>query len=301
MSGTAPPRRRPQVQVRSPGSDVPPTLLPALAGRWDDLPDRLSVDELGIVAHMVNGDDIASEHLRRDVWDLATRLQRRHAETGAWEGNAVELLAGFFAVVRGWRGLYDYPSDGDEFHREAQTLYEAVRRRLHNHPEEVELVPAQAEPPSRYCFNWNLGNVKAGPNDPHMYLRGVWEVDSPEGAQAQAARANGLAHVATPAEVKEHGWACPPGKAVVVFDPPHAQCRFRAYGSLQEGASRWLGHHRAMAAKDPGFLAAINRGDTAAVAHTLKQARYYTGGEADYARLMAAKKTEIDRTLGPAS
>ena len=28
----------------------------------------------------------------------------------------------------------------------------------------------------RFCFNWNLGNVKAGPNDPHMCLRGVWEV-----------------------------------------------------------------------------------------------------------------------------
>jgi hypothetical protein len=153
----------------------------------------------------------------------------------------------------------------------------------------------------RYCFNWNLGNVKAGPNDPHMYLRGVWEVDSPEGAQAQTARANGLAHVATPTEVKEHGWSCPPGKAVVVFEPPHAQCRFRAYSSLEEGATRWLGHHRAMAAKDPGFLAAINRGDTGAVAHALKQAGYYSAGEADYARLMTAKKAEIDRMLGPIS
>jgi len=39
----------------------------------------------------------------------------------------------------------------------------------------------------------------------------------------------------------------------------------------------------------------------AALLHALEQARYYTGEERDYARLMAAKKTAIDRTLGPAS
>lgn len=48
-------------------------------------------------------------------------------------------------------------------------------------------------------------------------------------------------------------------------------------------------------------LAAINRGDTAAVAHALEQAGYYTAGEGDYARLMTVKKAEIDRTLGLAS
>ena len=59
--------------------------------------------------------------------------------------------------------------------------------------------------------------------------------------------------------------------------------------SLEEGATRWLGHQRGTAARDPGFLAAINRGDTAAVAHTLKQASYYSAGEADYARLMVRR------------
>lgn len=96
---------------------------------------------------MVNGYDIASDHLGCDVWDLAKQLQQGHANRATWEGNAIELLAGFFAVVRGWRGLYDGPHDGDEHHREAQSLYEAVRQRLREHPEEVELVPAQAEPP----------------------------------------------------------------------------------------------------------------------------------------------------------
>ena len=150
----------------------------------------------------------------------------------------------------------------------------------------------------KYCFNWTLGNVKAGPNEPHMYLRGVWEVDSPEGAQAQVARANGLAHVATPDEIKKHGYSCPTGKKVAVFDPPHPQCRFRAYGSLQDGAQRWLGHHQKIALRDANFVIALNKGDIGAVAHALKQAGYYTAGEADYARAMKRTKTEIDRNLG---
>jgi hypothetical protein len=150
----------------------------------------------------------------------------------------------------------------------------------------------------RYCFNWNLGNVKSGSNEPHMYLRGVWEVDSPDGAQAQVARANGLAHVATADEIKKHGWALPAGKAIAVFDPPHSQCRFRAYDSLQDGSQRWLGHHKAIALRDSNFVTALNAGDIAAVAHALKQTGYYTAGEADYTRAMTRTKAEVDRALG---
>jgi hypothetical protein len=151
----------------------------------------------------------------------------------------------------------------------------------------------------KYCFNWNLGNVKSGPNTPHMYLRGVWEVDSPAGAQSQVVQANGLAHIATDEEVKKHGWGRPTGKAIVVFEPPHPQCRFRACSSLQDGAQRWLGHHQAIAKRDPNFITALNAGDVAAVAHALKQARYYTAGEADYARAMTRAKAQVDQALGP--
>jgi hypothetical protein len=153
----------------------------------------------------------------------------------------------------------------------------------------------------KYCFNWNLGNVKSGAGEPHMYLRGVWEVDSPTGAAGQVARANGLAHVATADEIKKHGWSCPSGKAVAVFDPPHPQCRFRAYVSLRDGAQKWLGHHQRIAVRNSTYLASLNAGNVAAVAHALKLAGYYTAGEADYARAMTKTKAEVDRSLGPLS
>lgn len=151
----------------------------------------------------------------------------------------------------------------------------------------------------KHCYNWNLGNVKSGTGNPHMYLHGVWEVDTPAAAQAQVDKSGGLAHIATADEIKKHGWGLPAGKAIAVFDPPHPQSRFRAYGSLQDGSQRWLAHHQAIAARNPAFLTALNAGDTTAVAHALKQAKYYSGSEPDYARGMARYKAEIDRALGP--
>ena len=150
----------------------------------------------------------------------------------------------------------------------------------------------------KYCFNWNLGNVKSGPNDPHMYLHGVWEVDSPAKAQSQVDNAGGLAHLATAEEIRKHGWGCPEGKAIAVFDPPHPQSRFRAYASLQDGAQRWVAHHQATAKKRPDFVTQLNSGDCAAVAKTLKGVGYYTGSESDYARNMTSLKAQIDKQLG---
>lgn len=149
----------------------------------------------------------------------------------------------------------------------------------------------------KYCFNWNLGNVKAGANEPHMYLTNVWECDSQAGADAQIARAGGLARVATADEIKAHGWKCP--NVVVVFSPPHPQCRFHAYVSLADGAQRWVGRHKRIAAGNSGFLDALNGGDVAAVAHALNLVHYYTGAEADYALNMRRTKADIDRQLGP--
>jgi hypothetical protein len=149
----------------------------------------------------------------------------------------------------------------------------------------------------KYCFNWNLGNVKAGPNDPHMYLHNVWECDTPGGAAIQVQNSNGLAHIALPEEIKQHGWRC--AEAVVVFQPPHAQCRFRAYESLSVGAQLWLGHHQKIAKSNVDYVKAINAGDIPAVAHFLKLAHYYTAPEDAYASGMASQKKVIDQKLGP--
>lgn len=141
----------------------------------------------------------------------------------------------------------------------------------------------------RYCFNWNLGNVKSKTDQLHMYLRNVWEVVDARRAEGEVAKSGGLARIATEKEKKDHGWSCRPGQDVVVFSPPHWQCRFRAYASLEEGAQRWVAHHRdTIAKKHPEFLTHLNAGDVAAVANTLKDAGYFTANSETYARSMKA-------------
>jgi len=150
----------------------------------------------------------------------------------------------------------------------------------------------------RFCFNWNLGNVKAGPNDPHMYLKNLWECYPPADAATQVQNSGGLAHIATPQEIQQHGWNCNQN-VVVVFEPPHAQCRFHAYPSLALGAQLWLGHHQKIAQTNADYLTAINAGDLPTVAHILSLAHYYTAPEAAYVQGMTSQKKVIDQTLGP--
>jgi hypothetical protein len=134
--------RRPRVQLRDITADTPEHLRAGLEGRWLDLPERLGLHDLNIVAHMLQGYEIASEHLGRDALDVDADLRRRFDATGEWQGSTIELLVVFFMHVRAWRGLWEGPFAGDENHRTAQVLYEAVRRRLREHPEEVEFVAA---------------------------------------------------------------------------------------------------------------------------------------------------------------
>jgi hypothetical protein len=152
----------------------------------------------------------------------------------------------------------------------------------------------------RYCFNWNLGNVKAGPDDPHMYLSGIWEVLASNAAQAAVKNSGGFAHLASAAEIRKNGWSAPGnGQSIAVFYPPHPMCRFRAYASLQQGAQRWVQRYQGIARRNADFLTAVNAGDVPGTAHALRQVGYYTATEQSYAAIMASARGQIDRALGP--
>jgi hypothetical protein len=153
---------------------------------------------------------------------------------------------------------------------------------------------------AKYCFNWNLGNIKAkSANVLHMYLRNTWEGFSAHGAKVSVANSDGLAHIPTAEEVKAKGWRIP-GKTVVVFQPSHPWARFRAFPSLAEGAKGWMNHHKLVGATYSGYVAAATAGKCALNAHFLKVDHYYTGDEGAYSVSMTSKKAELDRTLGPA-
>jgi hypothetical protein len=151
----------------------------------------------------------------------------------------------------------------------------------------------------KYMYNYNAGNVKATADQPHMYLHGVWEVTTPDGAAKAVAAAGNLAHIATDGEKKAHGWRCKDTQAIVVFEPPHAAARFRAYDSLADGLDRYVKMHQKYASKNVDYLPAILAGNTDQVAHILHTMHYYTANESDYQAGMRRSKQRIDQALGP--
>jgi len=152
-----------------------------------------------------------------------------------------------------------------------------------------------------HCYNWNLGNVKAPlPSVPHMYLAHNLECKPQAEAERLVQDGHGQVHIATPEEITQRRWQgrCD-GTSYVVFEPPHAFARFRAYGTLLEGAQRWIAHHQGIAHTYPDYVNEVNTGDTTAVAHTMSQAGYYNGSETAYSAGMARYKKLIDNLLGP--
>jgi hypothetical protein len=149
----------------------------------------------------------------------------------------------------------------------------------------------------RSCFNWNLGNTKGKEDEPHYYLAEVPECWDKAVAQSEVASGGGLARIATKEDVSKLRIAC--GKTAVVYNPPHHHTRFRAYTSLDDGAKRWVGNHRYIASKLPGYLDALNEGNISEVVQKLgpNDYGYFTGDQVVYFNGMTSWKSTIDSTI----
>lgn len=155
----------------------------------------------------------------------------------------------------------------------------------------------------RHCYNFNLGNHKAGANEPHMYLRGVWE--GVPRATFERLRADStlgeLVREETPREIAQKGHLVQPGNIVVTFAPPHPAARFRAHATIEDGVSRFVALHRRIANRLPDFLVALRLGDSRSVARILgsTDVRYFTGNVEAYAQGLMNHRDIIDEGLGP--
>jgi hypothetical protein len=153
-----------------------------------------------------------------------------------------------------------------------------------------------------YCYNWNLGNEKSpGTDKRHIYHLLIWECYSQSDADAQVAKGNGLAWIASADEIKKYGtkygWRCK--NVMVLFKAPHNQCRFFAYSSLREGAEHWVDRHQQTARRIPDYLKILQSGDAAGAAKALRQDGYYTADPTTYAKAMVDQRWVLDRELGP--
>jgi len=153
----------------------------------------------------------------------------------------------------------------------------------------------------RYCWNYNLGNHKAGANEPHTYLRGVWEgISQQEFDRLHADSTLGeFVSVEDPKSAAEKGHAVPPGKLVVILAPPHPASRFRANATLEEGVTRFADYHKRLAQRTPSYLSALASGNCRAVAHILASMGYFTGNVDAYAQGLTNHRDIINEGLGP--
>jgi hypothetical protein len=136
----------------------------------------------------------------------------------------------------------------------------------------------------RSCWNYNLGNVKAGETWPGLYtcLTNVWEVlngvtrwFSPRG---ETAGKNG--------PLKGPEYATPPG---------HPQTRFRAYSNLVDGVDGFAAKMTGMYRKSLDVL--LTGGTSDAFVASLKRQRYFTG---DLVKYQASVRRFCDKFGTPA-
>lgn len=153
----------------------------------------------------------------------------------------------------------------------------------------------------RHCYNFNIGNHKASANEPHMYLRGVWEglTRTELDRMRSEPKLGDLVRDEAPLDILKHGHAVPAGKVVVILDPPHPGARFRANATLEVGVERFVALHRRLGTKKDAYVPALLSGDARTVARILGAVGYFTGDVEAYAQGMINHRDIIDEGLGP--
>lgn len=141
----------------------------------------------------------------------------------------------------------------------------------------VLLAQVTLETGLKSCHCWNLGNVKSREGDGYDYTYFACNEILP------TAQAHKLA-TASPATTKITRDRSD-GTSVIWFYPDHPTCRFRAFGSLLEGAAD---HLAILTKRFQKSWSAVLAGDPIAYAHALKVQGYYTADESDYARSLAS-------------
>lgn len=127
------------------------------------------------------------------------------------------------------------------------------------------------------CHCWNLGNVKSREGDGYDYCYFACNEILPTSTAQRLAAAN----PATAKISKDRG----DGTCIVWFYPDHPACRFRAFGSLLEGA---IDHLAILVKRFKKAWPAVLDGNPVAYAHALKVQGYYTADEASYTKSLAS-------------
>lgn len=138
----------------------------------------------------------------------------------------------------------------------------------------------------------NIGNVKATDRwDGDYSYFATSERLSAAAARSALERAGQRTDGSGP-DVAVPDWSESAGKVRVLFYPSHRACKFRAFGSLNEGAASQV---RTLVTSFPTTLPDLDSGNPDAWARALHRARYYTADPDAYAAALAQIHADLMR------
>lgn len=114
---------------RTNASDAPSWLEDVRRGDFAALPETLTWDRSGELAHLIDGYELAEELGISDPIEFAERQLATANDTGRWEGDAVELWISLFLEHRRWRFSSPFEPDEDMV-RLLDTLVGQLRQKL---------------------------------------------------------------------------------------------------------------------------------------------------------------------------
>ncbi len=160
----------------------------------------------------------------------------------------------------------------------------------------------------KYCWNWNLGNVKHVQGDGFDYvaLAGVWEGfkvgdEDDDGDVDEVDRALFLARLErsgmwTRDPSPDHARAVGPLKLSVLATKGNPATWFKSYASLEEGMRAFVDAKRRPGGRYSSAWQFVLAGNPEEYGRELGRKGYYTASQDAYARSMRAKFTQWEQS-----
>lgn len=141
------------------------------------------------------------------------------------------------------------------------------------------------------CCSGNIGTFKGDLESPHFYPKDVRECVPRRVADVGLAQSPQSCREASAADLAHPRVACSGGHVTIIYNPPAAMARFRAFDSLDAGTHDWCAYYRNHSPQ--AMINALQAGDMAALAHAVRQANYFLGDEGDYRKGMQRYFNEL--------
>ena len=119
--------------------EAAPWVQGVLGGDFNVMPEHPTIDEIGELALLIDGYEVAQQYMNEDVMEVGSRYMRAYIEQGEpFPSDALTLWLILFAYQRGMiREGFRTPEADDPFQQGIRAAYDALRATLQNPPDDL--------------------------------------------------------------------------------------------------------------------------------------------------------------------